>query len=502
MSFNVWTEKSFHKIFPSETPKSSREEELFCAKNEKEGCQIVLLSDVDTVATLDFSEMIGEGGVISSRKHEVLFISAGKFGYFSDPMRPLNDSTVSLKGGEAKAIFWRFDVPKDAEAGKYSASVTVTAEGCQALTVKVNLNVWNFTLPDTPSCQSAFGLHRKALDNTYGFESGSEESQRMYESYYEELLDYRISAYELPYDIRTDKADKYMDDPRVTSFMIPFVKDDKVIAEYFDKLRTKRDWFKKGYFYDLDEPCTEQAYEQMKSVSAYLRGIEPNFRRVMPFYMNPPFDIELNAVDSMLGNVNIWCPESCTWDNLNEWDKLGRGPDDSLGPRMKARQAAGDTVWWYVCCGPREPYCNLHITMSGIMHRILFWQQMSKGVEGLLYWCANYWNEDDFGDWSCTRDPWTDMATVKKIDKNLYGDGSLFYPGEDGPCPSLRLECVRDGIEDFEYLTMASRLFGQKYVDDIIASVSPSLTVYTDDEDLFYATRIVLGNAIENALNK
>ena len=63
--------------------------------------------------------------------------------------------------------------------------------------------------------------------------------------------------------------------------------------------------------------------------------------------------------------------------------KIGRGPDNSLGTKMRARQAVGETV--VVCVlGPRAPYCNLHITMEGIQHRLLFWQQMQKAVEGLF----------------------------------------------------------------------------------------------------------------------
>ena len=35
------------------------------------------------------------------------------------------------------------------------------------------------------------------------------------------------------------------------------------------------------------------------------------------------------------------------------------------------------------------------------------------------------------------------------------GDGSLFYPGEAGPLPSLRLYRIRDGIEDYDLLCLA-----------------------------------------------
>jgi len=34
------------------------------------------------------------------------------------------------------------------------------------------------------------------------------------------------------------------------------------------------------------------------------------------------------------------------------------------------------------------------------------------------------------------------------------GNGSLYYPGADGPVPSIRLEVLRDGIDDYDYLTL------------------------------------------------
>ncbi|MCK4626927.1 MAG: DUF4091 domain-containing protein, partial [Phycisphaerae bacterium] len=35
--------------------------------------------------------------------------------------------------------------------------------------------------------------------------------------------------------------------------------------------------------------------------------------------------------------------------------------------------------------------------------------------------------------------------------------GQLVYPGPDGPLSSTRLETIRDGIEDYEYLRLLER---------------------------------------------
>ena len=50
------------------------------------------------------------------------------------------------------------------------------------------------------------------------------------------------------------------------------------------------------------------------------------------------------------------------------------------------------------------------------------------------------------------------------------GNGLLVYPGEEGPVPSIRLELLRDGMEDYEYLALLARA-----VDQHRASADPAL---------------------------
>ena len=45
---------------------------------------------------------------------------------------------------------------------------------------------------------------------------------------------------------------------------------------------------------------------------------------------------------------------------------------------------------------------------------------------------------------------------------NLHGDGTLIYPGVNGPIGSIRLANIRDGLEDYEYLHKYARLCGSK----------------------------------------
>jgi hypothetical protein len=167
-----------------------------------------------------------------------------------------------------------------------------------------------------------------------------------------------------------------------------------------------------------------------------------------------------------------------------------------FGDRMAERRNAGDRVWWYVCWEPGEPYCNLFVDMEGIMHRLLFWQQKFYNVDGFLYWGVNYWRGTD--------DPWKDMRTVKDLSMDVFGDGSLIYNGNkagiDGPAGSIRLEAIRDGIEDFDMFTLAEKYLGRDYIHDAIGEITTSVIKYTKNEDKFTAARIKLGNELEKAI--
>ena len=76
-----------------------------------------------------------------------------------------------------------------------------------------------------------------------------------------------------------------------------------------------------------------------------------------------------------------------------------------------------------------------------------------------------------------------------------------YHVGVNGPVSSLRLEAVANGIEDYEYLTMAQQLLGDDYMNKTISKVAKDLTNYTLSDAQFAKVRVELGNAIEAAVN-
>jgi hypothetical protein len=93
------------------------------------------------------------------------------------------------------------------------------------------------------------------------------------------------------------------------------------------------------------------------------------------------------------------------------------------------------------------------------------------------------------------------MATVKWASKDVFGDGSLLYPGKpvghDGPLPSLRLKLIRQGLQDYDYLKLASEKAGVEKVDAIVNEQVKSWTEYQQDPTALEQAKEKLARLIE-----
>ena len=111
-------------------------------------------------------------------------------------------------------------------------------------------------------------------------------------------------------------------------------------------------------------------------------------------------------------------------------------------------QQRGEEFYWYVAAGPHYPHPNVQVEYPLVIPRVLFWMTWKYGVTGFEYYCYNIWHGRNFNADPAKRYPhvkWKADGWEKGWPSN--GDGMLFYPG---PVTSLRLEAIRDGIEDWE----------------------------------------------------
>ena len=483
------------KLRPNQTYDGGSSYRLYLAANQHAACQAVI-EDADEGPLTVCHEGFEDSG-LSLEIFEERFVCCGKDGWFPDPLVPVNGP---CRHRTRTVLYVRAYAPAGTLSGTYMGRVRIRLGAAESV-LTLQIRVWAFSLPQTPSCKTAFGLERQWIAALHGAAPQSAACQTLYERYYEALLQHKISAYRMPYPIDDPRSHVYMDDPRVVNFQIDELRvpySTRRLQKLLDILRTKESWFRKGFFYPIDEPKKEADYQDLQRIARRLRALEPRYRLVLPHYGPPRDGRYASAYDGMFGKVTIWCPESCLFDDANFWKEPPKEQDLTLTEKLLARKNAGEEIWWYVCCGPGGEYCNFFIPMEALRHRLLFTQQWLKGVQGLLYWDTNWWGEAD----GTPIDPWKDMATIKDIDPALFGDGSLFYNGEDGPVVSLRLETIRDGIDDFEYLCLAERLFGRGETEALVSQIVTGLTDYTHDPEAVTSFYASLGQRIEEHLRQ
>ncbi len=148
---------------------------------------------------------------------------------------------------------------------------------------------------------------------------------------------------------------------------------------------------------------------------------------------------------------------------------------------FQERRKAGDEVWFYTCLTPKGEYMNRFLDYPLIKTRLLHWANFKYGLTGYLHWGFNYWHGDPFKD---LQSDWLPP-----------GDSHIVYPGKRGPLSSIRLEALRDGVEDFELLKLLEKK-DPKAARRICDAVVRSMTDYALDPAAFRKARMKLIKAL------
>jgi hypothetical protein len=135
-----------------------------------------------------------------------------------------------------------------------------------------------------------------------------------------------------------------------------------------------------------------------------------------------------------------------------------------------ALRAEGKDMWWYIAEGPRHPYANWLLEYPVIESRLLTGAMTHKyDAHGFLYYAITNYGYNLVPEYMSLNDPiqggpytnW-DARTLYSSKYNGFtdADGCLYYPGPAavGPLPSIRVENIRDGLEDYEYLYQLNNL--------------------------------------------
>jgi hypothetical protein len=229
---------------------------------------------------------------------------------------------------------------------------------------------------------------------------------------------------------------------------------DYLMKEYLQIVQDhleEKGWLGKDYVYWFDEPNTEN-YPFVREGMEIIHRSAPKITRFITEHQPGPDIMDVSEI-------------SCTV--IGQLDPV----------IIKDLVAQGREFWSYVCCCPKAPYLSLFIDHDAINMRMWLWLSYKYKMKGILVWSANYWNSRTASPENYLQNPWEDPMAYTvgyglpygKQNGWGNGDGRFLYPPNrnpndhskkymEGPVPCLRLENLRDGIEDFEYLKLLEEI--------------------------------------------
>jgi hypothetical protein len=419
---------------------------LSAAGNEAETAQLILRSAEGTRSvSVSVSPLQGPAGAlpaeaVSLYQQHYIQVTAPEnthypAGWYPDALVPLAPGgTVDLTPDANQGIWVKVAVPAGQPAGDYTGTVTVSGGGA-LVAIALRLTVHGFSLPDAARAATAFTIWYDQVAWAHGVTAGTPEYAALMDRYYWYQVSQRLIPDDLPIGTNLEPveyvrlAEPYLSDDRVTGFRIPYYNGDILgkTRELVELLRD-RGWLTKGYFYLgglIDEPQAAK-YPLVQQYCQQLRQIAPEVRHI----------VTTTPVQALADDVQTWC-----------------FPFGHYGAPMMEWVREHSHAWWYPLVGTVYPLPSVFIDDNLIGTRLIAWMQHDFGIEGLLYWSTTIfrkWNGSQYVD----RDTWADPTGYP----NTNGDGFLLYPGKpvgiDGPVATIRMEALREGIEDGEYLRL------------------------------------------------
>ncbi|HPU07863.1 MAG TPA: DUF4091 domain-containing protein [Thermogutta sp.] len=544
---------------PSGFPSPSSMVRLTSARNDYESVQVVISPQADgrlksvEVGLLRHpsgATIAGEDIKVSYVYYHYVHTPTDKEGvrdWWPDALPPC-DSPLSLVKGQNQPLWLTVHVAEDKPAGDYTGQMTLTTD-TSTTSIPISLHVWNFALPKRNHLETAFGFDH-SLAFRYHNVKTEEDQRRLLDLYFEIFSEHRISPYNPtpldPFVVRFDpqasppsakidfsRFDRAMEKAievfHFTNFQLPIrgmgggtfhSRYEPEIAGYGEStpeyqvmfasqvqqieahLREKG-WLNMAYVYWFDEPDPKD-YEFVRKGMDRLKKYAPQLRRLLTE----------EPVEPLYGAVDIWCPVTPNYNH----------------EIAESRRKLGERFWWYVCTGPKAPYCTLFIDHPATELRVWLWQTWQRGIDGILVWSTNYWTSsaafpDGF------QDPYEDpmgyvsgYSTPKGVRRHWgNGDGRFIYPPLSASVPgktsepviakpvsSIRWEMLREGIEDYEMLWLLRDLLRKKgdrlpaerrkELENLLAvppTITTNMTTFAKSPKPIYEHRSKVAEAIE-----
>jgi len=474
----VWTESCLTKVRPS-APAPARLDTtvvLHAVRNEWESFQVVLRAPARTVrgVRIQPGDLVGpEGATLRALAYDLNRVGyvkvqtpswvGSRAGGWPDPLPPLVQP-LELRPDEGNLSIWvTLKIGKGLPPGRYLGAFRVaTAEG-EEHDLLVDLHLHDAELPDgTGPFTQWFDQDPAEILAAHQVDAADRErAAALLDRYFRFQMERRLPPSQLPVPPDSTEAKAYLTDARLGTLRVgPSSGRDAGPPAVPQSLVPRVVAVMRG-----DE--SPRAVEVLDLRSRQLRALGPG-ARVLATSLPPEDRFDL---------ADLWCL-----------------PPTALSLAQRGElQALGARVWWSLTAALRPPAPSLLVDDDGVCPRLLFWLQVPYRVTGL--WCPNTtgWSRTDVGGEPRRLNVWSDPETVP----GASGAGYLLYPGAavgvDGPVSSVRLELLREGVEDrlcfhlletaldscARKLGAADQQFGRLRCRELVARVASELTAFS-----------------------
>ncbi len=352
-----------------------------------------------------------------------------------DALLPLGEE---YPGPDPLPLWVSLKIAPTCPPGTHTLNLIITDRG-KHIRLPLEVKVFRFVLPqDLPLTIFAGFWHQPGIWPQFGVH-GRDQEVRVIKSYYRSLRDYKVNAlggsYPLPLNRihpgqRIEEFTTYhgllryaLDELNFTYGQIPklrgwqaagqpespFVRQVQVFYPcYHDYLR-RHGWENRTLNYLIDEPRQRQ-YEAVVQAYAQAKSLLPQVKSLSAgWYPRPDF----------ARVIDIWTYQAAHF----------RENDQEQGRRQ------GQEAWLYAN--------RLHSIGHPLSHpRLIGWLLYRYQFSGYLLWGVNFW----------PRNPWTNALGPGDYQRR----GTFYYPHPQTglPVPTIRLEALRRGFQDYQYFLL------------------------------------------------
>ena len=368
-------------------------------------------------------------------------------GWTPDPIQTGRDS-MDVAAGDLQSFWVALEAARDTRPGVYPVELELRADGIAPQRVRMQVRVRDVGIAKEPGLRTAIGHDPLAYAEPYGVTDPAAIAKLVDEEYafLGEYLLQGDNIYRSIYEANPPSVESlrrieekggglrqfniWYFDPRLFDLGAPETWAPQADV-LFDRIQPYVDQYRAAGFLDKAYLycCDETRAEHTELIKFVLTRFHERFPGVE--VLTTTIDNEMGRL-SGLDEVMDWWVRDVPWYN----------------PEIVAeRHADGREAWWYLHAGNTNPTPNVFINYDPGQLRTLLGPMIHQaGLDGFLYYRVDRWyghgiiDDGALSSW----DP--------RTWNNRAGDGALLYPGPDGPIPSIRLENIRDGLEDYNLL--------------------------------------------------